>query len=117
MFIVTWDMLAKDEPRLVALLDVARRVVGTGYEPNADRVYCEAKAYVECFAGWCRGSAFPVPKPRYPGEVPLGPWFRPLLDLPAPDSDYEYLHSTQAYTVACAHLHDEIVAVRDLRGA
>lgn len=117
MFIVTWDMLAEGEPRLAALLDVARKIVGSGCERNADRVYCEAKAYAECLVGWCRGATLPVPKPRHPGEVPLGPWFRPLMDLPVSVRDHEWLHSTQAFTVACAHLHDEIMAVRNLRAS
>lgn len=117
MFAITWAMLAEAEPRLAALLDASRRIVGSGHEPNADRVYGEAKAYAECLVGWCRGMAFPPPRPRHPGEVPLGPWFRPLMSLPAPERDYEWLHSTQAYTVACVHLHDEIIAVRDLRAA
>jgi len=105
---VTWEMLITADPRIAALLEASLRIARSGVEPTLDRIYCEAKRYLDVLVGWRRNDGDPIPRPTRPDEVDLDPWFEPVMALAVETRNHEWMFGEVAYNAACGHLHDAI---------
>jgi hypothetical protein len=111
---VAWTSLADAEPRLEALLAEAVGAVLSGYEPNEDRAYGEAKRYIAALVGWRRGRA-PIPRQRGPFEADLDRLFEPTVLPPTSVDGPLWLGDADAYQSVCVVFYDALCVAAEAR--